>query len=172
MPKKLLLPPLPDGTPTGVKELIDYVYGDRVPHVPDQPGAASTLEIRQHYSTTVKSACEFYKDKGLLAPKNNVVSNLNDAVMARLASPPRTYLSADAVERQDGDNAVYTTEFLNTLNLSGMPRHRLEVKVGCVLMLMRNLNPKEGLCNGTRLLLTKAGDRVLEGVILTGIQYE
>eukprot|EP00795_Rhopilema_esculentum_P010069 gene10069-biopygen12727 len=34
-----------------------------------------------------------------------------------------------------------------------MPLHKLELKVGATIILLRNLNPKKGLCNGTRLTL-------------------
>ena len=61
-----------------------------------------------------------------------------------------------------------TTEFLNSINLSGLPPHLLIVKVGAVMMLLRNLNPKKGMCNGTRILITKTSTRLLHGVILTG----
>ena len=33
---------------------------------------------------------------------------------------------------------------------------------------MNHLNPKEGLCNGTRILITSITQRVLYGVVLTG----
>ena len=61
-----------------------------------------------------------------------------------------------------------TTEFLNSINLSGLPPHLLTIKVGCVMMLLRNLNPKRGLCNGTRILITSVTRRVLRTRILTG----
>ena len=35
-------------------------------------------------------------------------------------------------------------------------------------MLIRNLSPRDGLCNGTRFLLTRIRDHVLEGVVITG----
>jgi ATP-dependent DNA helicase PIF1 len=35
-------------------------------------------------------------------------------------------------------------------------------------MLLRNLNQSEGLCNGTRLIITCLGDKVIEGQIMTG----
>ena len=60
-----------------------------------------------------------------------------------------------------------TTEFLNSINLSGLPPHLLTVKVGAVMMSLRNLNPKQGLCNGTRILITGMNQRVLFGVILS-----
>ena len=36
-------------------------------------------------------------------------------------------------------------------------------------MLLRNLNQSAGLCNGTRLIITQLGDRVIEAGIITGI---
>jgi ATP-dependent DNA helicase PIF1 len=36
-------------------------------------------------------------------------------------------------------------------------------------MLLRNLNQSDGLCNGTRLIITQLGDRVLEAQIITGL---
>ena len=35
-------------------------------------------------------------------------------------------------------------------------------------MLLRNLNQSEGLCNGTRLIITALGDMILEAQIITG----
>ena len=36
------------------------------------------------------------------------------------------------------------------------------------VMLLRNLNQMDGLCNGTRLIITKLFDRLIEAEILTG----
>lgn len=58
-------------------------------------------------------------------------------------------------------------EYLNTLDFSGFPAHRLCLKVGVPIMLLRNLNQKEGFCNGTKLIVTHMGDKVLEAKILT-----
>ena len=78
------------------------------------------------------------------------------------------YLSADAVVIGDDQGLYVTTEFLNKIELSGLPPHLLTVKVGCVMMLLRNLNPKHGLCNGTRLLITSMTQRLIKGIVLTG----
>jgi hypothetical protein len=66
------------------------------------------------------------------------------------ASPERsTFFSAG------GDSAAnYPVEFLNSLNLSGLPLHDIKLKVGAVVMLLRNLDPHSSLCNGTRLIIT------------------
>ena len=42
-----------------------------------------------------------------------------------------------------------------------MPNHRLFLKQGMPLMLLRNLNPKMGLCNGTRLIFHRIHKKYL-----------
>ncbi|SGY17227.1 BQ5605_C136g13398 [Microbotryum silenes-dioicae] len=42
------------------------------------------------------------------------------------------------------------------------------MKVVCTAILLRNMDPGTGLCNGTRLLLIYLQSRVLEAIILTG----
>ena len=63
---------------------------------------------------------------------------------------------------------LYSTEYLNTLNANNFPCHRLRLKVGVPIMLLRNLNQSTGLCNGTRLIITNLGDNVIEAKIITG----
>ena len=60
-------------------------------------------------------------------------------------------------------------EYLNRLNPASMPPHQLCLKIGMPMILLRNLNPKEGLCNGTRLLLKNVHNtRFLEATITSG----
>ncbi|CAN1756182.1 ATP-dependent DNA helicase PIF1, partial [Linum perenne] len=67
--------------------------------------------------------------------------------------------------------AEYPTEFLNALTFNGMPEHQLRLKPYSIVMLLRNLNPSAGLCNGTRILLTDLGEHTLRGLIIGG-SYE
>jgi ATP-dependent DNA helicase PIF1 len=53
----------------------------------------------------------------------------------------------------DDPNNYYPSEFLNTLTPNGLPPHVLKLKVGCPIMLLRNIDPANGLCNGTRLVV-------------------
>lgn len=76
------------------------------------------------------------------------------------------YLSADSV--QETEAATYPIEFLNKLSVSGLPEHKLELKVGCPVLLLRNLNPGEGLCNGTKLLIRGLFRNVIQAEICTG----
>ena len=49
-----------------------------------------------------------------------------------------------------------------------MPLANLKLKVGCPIIVIRNLFPKQGICNGTRLVVTKLGKNFILGKILTG----
>jgi hypothetical protein len=47
----------------------------------------------------------------------------------------------------------YPIEFLTSLTLSEMPPNKLLLKKGVIVMLLRNLDVKEGLRNGARLII-------------------
>jgi hypothetical protein len=59
-------------------------------------------------------------------------------------------------------------EILNELNFNGFPAHKLELKTGCMVLLMRNIDIAGGLCNGTRLRVDETGKHLLICTILTG----
>ena len=67
---------------------------------------------------------------------------------------PHILTSSDELINAD-DSARFNIEYLNSLDPSGLPAHRLFLKPGMPLMLIRNLNPKMGLCNGTKLIFHK-----------------
>ena len=57
---------------------------------------------------------------------------------------------------------MYPAEYLNSINCSGLPLAKLRLKVGCPVMVLRNLFPAEGVCNGTRGVVTKMSTCVIE----------
>ena len=59
-------------------------------------------------------------------------------------------------------------EFFNTINSSGLPNHKIKLKVGVHVILSRNLDITSGMCNGTRLIITNMGRYVLEGRFIPG----
>lgn len=66
-----------------------------------------------------------------------------------------------------GIKMPYPMEYLNALEFPSLLAHRICLKVGVPIMLLRNLNQKEGLCNGTRLIVTHMGNRLIEAEILS-----
>ncbi len=64
-------------------------------------------------------------------------------------------------------DSLYPMEFLNTLQFSVIANHKLELKVDVPILLLRNLNQSIGLCNGTRLIVKRLGQRIIEVEIIT-----
>jgi ATP-dependent exoDNAse (exonuclease V) alpha subunit len=50
----------------------------------------------------------------------------------------------------DADSMNYPVEFLNRCSPSGLPSHTLAIKVGMPLIILRNIDVENGLCNGTK----------------------
>ena len=95
--------------------------------------------------------------RSILCATNAEVNMINDMVSSMLPGTRVTYNSADELQNCD-DILRFSVEFLHSLNPSGFPPHSLSLKPGMPLMLIRNINPREGLCNGTKLVFERALD--------------
>ncbi len=62
----------------------------------------------------------------------------------------------------------YSTEYLNSFNQANFPLHKLTVKEGAFVMLIKNLDVSEGLVNGTRLKILKCFSKFIRCQILNG----
>ena len=51
----------------------------------------------------------------------------------------------------------FPEDFLNGVTTSSMPQHRLALKVGSVVICLRNVAPDQGLCNGSRAVVVVNG---------------
>ncbi|XP_076912145.1 uncharacterized protein LOC143570361 [Bidens hawaiensis] len=114
----------------------------------------------------------YFQQRGLLAPTDEVVHEINDRLLELFPGDPIEYLSSDLVAKSDYidgnvDPTLYSTEILNGLKISGLPNHKLMLKVGVPVMLLRNIDQKKGLCNGTRLQVVSLGTHVIEVKILS-----
>jgi len=83
--------------------------------------------------------------------------SINDEMLDKIPGNEIAYMSIDAVADDEGGNGAmnYPEEFLNSYNSATLPKHKLLLKVGAPIILLRNLDPINGLCNGTRLIVTK-----------------
>ncbi|CAN0871861.1 ATP-dependent DNA helicase PIF1 [Linum grandiflorum] len=115
---------------------------------------------------------EYIKARAIITPTNKVVSQLNGHIMSLVPGEPRTYFSLDTLVPEGNASptieATYPPEFLNSLSFNGVPEHAITLKENTPIMILRNLNPSIGLCNGTRVLITKVCQYVIQGVVIGG----
>ncbi|XP_050065047.1 ATP-dependent DNA helicase PIF1-like [Aphis gossypii] len=109
---------------------------------------------------------DWLSERAILAAKNIDVNELNFKIQEQITGELMIYKSVDSATNQD-DVVNYPPEFLNSLDLPGLPPHNLQLKVGSVVIMLRNINQPR-LCNGTRLAIKKLLNNVIEATILKG----
>jgi len=98
---------------------------------------------------------EYMDGRAILTAKNVCVNCINTEIAATMPGEEHVFLSADTVEAGDDRAMGIATEFLNAITLLGMPPHRLALKVGVPVILLRDLDASSGLCDGTRLIIRR-----------------
>ncbi|XP_074373861.1 ATP-dependent DNA helicase PIF1-like [Apium graveolens] len=97
------------------------------------------------------SSHSYLRSRAILTPTNIVVDDINNSILEKIPGRLHTYLSQDSIDDAgDKDNdfrSAFPVEYLNSLNMPCIPKHELNIKVGVVVMLMRNLNEIMGLCS-------------------------
>ncbi|KAM0826905.1 hypothetical protein ACQ4PT_068551 [Festuca glaucescens] len=111
--------------------------------------------------------------RAIVCPTNSNTDDINDIVLSKVPGDVTHFDSCDTICQSmdhvaDAD-LLYSPEFLHGIELSNFPHHRISLKIGVPIMLLRNINQSIGLCNGTRLMVTRLGEWVLEAEIMTGI---
>ncbi|KAI3908384.1 hypothetical protein MKW98_012479, partial [Papaver atlanticum] len=97
-----------------------------------------------------KPTAEYMTERTILSPRNDEVSKINKIVLEMYNGESHTFLATYKQEQINGESSTGTTymsETLNQQNSSGLPPFKLELKVGCPIMLLCNLAPRSGLCN-------------------------
>ena len=113
----------------------------------------------------------YFAKRTILSSRNDDVDSINESILQQFPGEENEFLSADSIKDNGGDGQgelLYPVEYLNSINCSGLPLSKLKLKVGSPVMVLRNLNPAEGVCNGSRAVITQMSNRVLEVRLLTG----
>jgi ATP-dependent DNA helicase PIF1 len=113
----------------------------------------------------------FFRDRAILIIKNDTVADINVRILTRLAGETRVYDVVDSISfdtMEEGNRPDISIEFLRAQNPSGLPLARLELKIGVPVICFRNLFPREGLCNGTRMIITKLREYFIKVKIIGG----
>jgi hypothetical protein len=135
-----------------VDSLFDTIYPDI--HIPGHPD-------------------QYFSERIILSSMNNKVNDLNETILAKFPGPLQLFPSVDYIPNseqlgEDDPLLNYPVEYLNEINCGTLPLAKLELKIGCPVMVLKNLDAANGVCNGSRGILTRFGNRVLEVRLLTG----
>ncbi|GBM01790.1 hypothetical protein AVEN_205456-1 [Araneus ventricosus] len=89
---------------------------------------------------------EELKGRAILTVTNDLSMQINNRVLECMPGNEVIYESIDNIVSNDPqDQLAYTEEFLNSLTPTGMPPHKLRLKPGAIIMLLRNLAPSKCL---------------------------
>ena len=116
---------------------------------------------------------EYFSERTILSGLNSEVDSINQELLRQFPRQAQIFQSADCIpstEQTEEDDPMlnYLPEYLNKINCSGLLLSKLELKVGCPIMVLRNLDAANGVCNGSRGILTRCSNRVLEMELITG----
>ncbi|XP_021974960.1 uncharacterized protein LOC110870069 [Helianthus annuus] len=115
----------------------------------------------------------YFQQRAILAPTNEVVDSINKKLLESQPGEEKVYFSSDSLcqseEESELNMALFPPDVLNNLRLSGLPNYKLVLKLGAPVMLLRNIDQANGLCNGKCLQITKLGKVVIEAKIITGL---
>ncbi|KAG6721278.1 hypothetical protein I3842_03G105100, partial [Carya illinoinensis] len=92
-------------------------------------------------------------NRAILTPKNHSVDEINAIIIEKFPG--------DMVRYYSFDETIDTSE-------QGVIEDFLLLKKNCPIMLLRNINPSEGLCNGTRLICCNFNRNVIDAKISVG----
>ncbi|CAH9134630.1 unnamed protein product [Cuscuta epithymum] len=114
----------------------------------------------------------YLNSRAILAPTIDERDMINNYMLGLTPGEVKTHLSSDSASSSNLDIALlqkfHSPEFLNTIKCSVVPSYELKLKVGALVMLMRNIDHSSRLCNGTRLIVTKLGSHILEAQMMSG----
>ena len=113
-----------------------------------------------------------FQNRAILAPHNDTVGEFNLHLLQMIQGQLHSFYAEDTVDVNNAEAGIdhLPVEYLQSLNPASLPPSHLQLRVGAPIILLRNLDPKQGLCNGTRMVVTRLGQRCIEVVSLTG-QY-
>ena len=152
----------------------DYVHNDYIQlplnmvisNVDDDAGLDELINCVFPRLQSYAENIDFMTNRAILTPRNDYVDDINNQLIDRFFGDLVTYYSFDeCINKYQND---VHGEFLNSLIPNGFPLHELKLKVNYPVILLRNINHSERLCNGTRLICRRFDRNVIDVEISIG----
>jgi ATP-dependent DNA helicase PIF1 len=112
------------------------------------------------------TSATYMSSRAILSTKNEHVDRLNAMMIERFPGEEKVYHSFDTIV--DDPQNHFPIDFLNSITPNGLPPHELKLKINCPVILLRNLDLNNGLCNGTRLMVRALQDNAIDAEIVAG----
>ena len=132
--------------------------------VPQQMVCNSTRELEdkvfddfEHSMTDINYLCQ----RAIMSTKNDFINGKKIRFVERIPGEMKIGYSRDTCV-DDDDKTMHEPEVLNRINSSGVPPHRLPLKIGAMIVLIKNLDIRNSHCNGTRYLVTNLTKNLIE----------
>ena len=77
----------------------------------------------------------YLADRVILAARNDTVTEINHSILDSMRGEYHIFRSADSIINDSGRD-IYTTEYLNTIEVANLPHHKLKVKIGISIILL------------------------------------
>jgi ATP-dependent DNA helicase PIF1 len=115
-----------------------------------------------------RNACstQYMRERRILCTRNDYVDEINARMIDRFLGTTTVFYNFDSVDDDKRNN--YPQYFLNSITPNGLPPHELRIKINCPLILLRNLDPRNGFCNETHLIVRVVDTHILDAEIVNG----
>ena len=115
---------------------------------------------------------DYFFQQIILAPRNSNVNDTNEILLNKMPGNTKIYYSANNIIHEPGADhhrlSFVPPEFLRSIQSSSLPPGDLKIKIGCPIILLRNLSPSKGLCNGSQMTVVDMSERVLHVHLIGG----
>lgn len=130
---------------TDFERLIDFVYPDLLTAQPED-----------------------FADRGILSPTNVSTDEINNHILDLLPNQAHTLNSVNTLIKSNPTDIaeVASVEFLQSIDVPGVPPHSLNLKVGCIVMFIRNVNFDSGIVNGRKGIVRAISSRIIDVQVL------
>nr|XP_027071785.1 uncharacterized protein LOC113696591 [Coffea arabica] len=157
-----------DGTqPTIADDKIQLPSPMTIPFINDEVSLNSLINIVYPSLSNFLPGNSTMINRVILSTTNDIVHEVNQILIQKFPGEEIKYISFD--QTIDPTKQADHGDFLNIVHPPGLPPHELILKQNCPVILLRNLNPAQGLCNGTRLICLNFNKNVIHAQISVGI---
>ena len=110
---------------------------------------------------------DYLRKRAIMSSTNDTINEQNFRMIERLPGEMHISYSRDKCLLDDHES-MHDPQSINTVNVSGIPPHRLALKVGALIILIKNLHVGNGHCNGTRYIIVQLTENLIKAENVSG----